>query len=109
MELRTITKALHCVANFMVGYQGDLFLDLPEILDRNETTLAMREMGSEIVGVGPLSLENLQRTLGVDYTITFRGEDIILENYRLKEKDFEYLLDDFKKFEIPFKVATPAK
>lgn len=102
--MKDLTLALHCVANWMDRFQGDLFIDFPKLYERWKAEdfvyLAVAKTHSNIIGVGEYSLANLQKTLGVDFVIGFHKDDIVLQNIKLSDKDFEYILDDLRKFNL---------
>jgi hypothetical protein len=104
MIMKQITTALHCVANWMDRFQGDLFIDFPKIYERwiagDYVSLAVAKMHSMIIGVGPYSLESLKKSLGVDFVISFRNNDIYLENIRLSDEDFRYIKYDLITFDL---------
>ena len=90
MEMKQMTLALHVIANWMSGYQGDLFVDFPKLYEiwqgGNKAVLGVRKTGSNIIGVDFHSIDEMQRTLGVDFVITFWTDDVYLQNINLSER-----------------------
>ena len=97
-----MTLALHTIANWMSGYQGDLFVDFPKLYEiwqsGNKAVLGVRKTGSNIIGVDVHSVEDLQRTLGVDFVVTFWNEKVYMQNISLSEKEFDGIKAELRRF-----------
>lgn len=98
--MKRLCMILHWVANYMDRFQGDLFIDFPNIWEEYSTT------GKTILFVGKThadlpsriswetdfekKIKEYQRTLGMDFLMVISPEKVIVEYKKRNatEKDF---------------------
>lgn len=99
--MKRLCMILHWVANYMERFQGDLFIDFPDIWEEYSTT------GKTILFVGKThadlpsriswetdfekKIKEYQRTLGMDFLMTIYPEKVVIEYKKRNatEKAFE--------------------